>query len=67
MSIGKLNYESLNEEFCHWYYKYHKVFPNKSMHYEKEDLINKIHLLKRGIHNETVLNKTIYKRRMHDS
>jgi hypothetical protein len=48
MSLGKLNYQSLNEEFCYWYYKVYGRFPNKSTAFSKENLISKIHQLKRG-------------------
>jgi hypothetical protein len=47
MSLGKLNYESLNEEFCYWYHKVNGKFPSKSTNFSKLNLVVQIHKLKR--------------------
>jgi hypothetical protein len=47
MSYGKLNYESLQEEFCYWYNKVNLKFPNKDTQYSKVNLVRHIHKLKR--------------------
>jgi hypothetical protein len=47
MSYGKLNYESLNEEFCYWYSKVNQKFPSKNTKLSKHNLLIHIHQLKR--------------------
>lgn len=48
MSLSKLNYPSLEEEFCYWYHKVNNKFPNKDTRFSKINLIKKIHQLKRS-------------------
>lgn len=48
MSLGKLNYESLNEEFCYWYHKVNGKFPSKTTRFSKVNLVLQIHKLKRS-------------------
>lgn len=48
MSLGKLNYDSLNEEFCYWYYKVNSKFPDRATKFSKLNLIKKIWQLKRS-------------------
>lgn len=50
MSLGKLNYDTLNEEFCYWYYKVNNKFPSRDTKFSKLNLIKKIWQLKRS-HN----------------
>ena len=47
MSLGKLNYSSLLEEFCVEYFRVYKKLPPKSTVFTKENLIRKIHFLRR--------------------
>lgn len=47
MSYGKLNYQSLEEEFCYWYNKVNLRFPNKESKFSKVNLVRFIHKLKR--------------------
>ena len=47
MSYGKLNYQSLEEEFCYWYNKVNLRFPNKDTRFSKVNLVINIHKLKR--------------------
>lgn len=48
MSLGKLNYDSLNEEFCYWYHKVNNKFPDRATKFSKLNLIKKIWQLKRS-------------------
>ena len=48
MSLSKLNYDALNEEFCVWYYKVNKKFPDKHTLFSKAKLIKLIWALRRS-------------------
>jgi hypothetical protein len=49
MSLGKLNYDSLQEEFCILYHQLYGKLPDKSTRFSKPNLIKKIWSLKRSI------------------
>jgi len=48
MSISKLNYDTLNEEFCFWYFKVYEKFPNRKAEFSKPNLVKTIWSLKRS-------------------
>jgi hypothetical protein len=48
MSLGKLNYDSLNEEFCYWYHKINGKFPSSKTKFSKLNLVVQIQRLKRS-------------------
>jgi hypothetical protein len=48
MNLSKLNYITLNEEFCFWYFKVYNKFPDKSTKFSKAKLIKHIWYLKRS-------------------
>jgi hypothetical protein len=48
MSLGKLNYEALEEEFCYWYHKVNGKFPSNKTKFSKLNLVVQIHRLKRS-------------------
>lgn len=48
MSLSKLNYDTLNEEFCYWYIKVYDRFPNNNAKFSKSNLIKTIWSLKRS-------------------
>ena len=47
MSLGDLNYDALLEEFCVWYFRVNRKFPNRSTMYSRKSLIRFIWKLKR--------------------
>lgn len=53
MSLGDLNYDSLQEEFCVWYFRVNRKFPDRSTIYSKRSLIKYIWSLKRTYINLT--------------
>lgn len=48
MSLSKLNYDSLQEEFCYWYFKVNKKFPDKDTVFSKAKYIKLIWALRRS-------------------
>lgn len=47
MSLSKLSYDALNENFCYWYFKVYQKFPNKNAVYSRANLVKIIWILKR--------------------
>lgn len=58
MSYGKLNYQSLEEEFCYWYSKVNLKYPSKDTKFTKVNLVKHIYKLKRE-HRKIVRSQSI--------
>jgi hypothetical protein len=48
MNLNKMNYNTLNEEFCFWYFKVYNKFPDKRVKLTKHGLVKQIWSLKRS-------------------